>query len=235
MAKTVGVLGGMGPAATVDFMRRVIEATPATCDQEHVHMIVDHDPAVPDRTAAIFRRGPDPSPQLARMARRLEAAGADLLVMPCNSAHAFAASIRGAISIPLIDWPAVAAHAAAERGATSVGVLATSGTIASGVYATALADVGCSAATPQGEDQEAVMSAIEQIKAGAGGLVAARPAMCRAVDSLISHGADTIVIACTELSLLAAATPASQRACGDDLMLDASEVVARHVVQLAGA
>lgn len=235
MAKTVGVLGGMGPAATVDFMRRVIEATPASHDQEHIHMIVDNDPTVPDRTAAIFRRGTDPAPQLVRMAQRLQAAGADMLVMPCNSAHAFAASIRRATSIPLIDWPAIAARTAADRGAESVGILATSGTLASGVYAKSLADVGCNALTPQGEDQEAVMAAIEQIKADVSGLQGAMPAIRRAVGSLIGNGADTIVIACTELSVLDAATPIGQRSDGDALVLDASAVVARHVVQLAGA
>src|SRR5579872_2815690 len=87
----IGILGGMGPEATVDLMRRVIAATPARSDADHIHMIVDNNPKVPSRIAAIIETtGPDPAPELIRMAQSLERAGADALAMPCNTAHAYA-------------------------------------------------------------------------------------------------------------------------------------------------
>jgi aspartate racemase len=228
----VGVMGGMGPAATVDFLRRVVEATPAERDQDHVHMIVDHDPTVPDRTAAIVGRGPDPSPQLARMAQRLEAAGAEILVMPCNSAHAFSASIQGAVAIPLVDWPGIVAQECASRSADRVGVLATSGTLASGVYDKALTHVGCVQVRPPNDDQAAVMTAIEAIKAGTADANTIALEIRSVIDRLVVNGIDTLVVACTELSLLAAhdaIEPVDSR----HAVLDASEIVARHVVRLA--
>lgn len=97
---TVGVLGGMGPEATVDFMARVLAATPASVDQQHIRMLVDHNPCIPDRHAAIAGTGPDIGPGLAAMAQGLEAAGADFLVMVCNTAHAYNDAIRDAIHIP---------------------------------------------------------------------------------------------------------------------------------------
>ena len=90
MSRPVGVIGGMGPAATVHFMGRVLALNPARSDQDHVRLIVDNNGAVPDRNAAIRGEGPSPGPVLAAMARGLQAAGARVLVMPCNTAHAFA-------------------------------------------------------------------------------------------------------------------------------------------------
>src|SRR5439155_4399654 len=88
--RTIGVLGGMGPAATALFFRRLIEATSAKTDQEHLHVVIDSDPSIPDRTKALLEGGPSPAPQLIEMARRLQMMGAELIVMPCNTAHVFA-------------------------------------------------------------------------------------------------------------------------------------------------
>jgi aspartate racemase len=101
--KTVGVLGGMGPEATVDFMATVVAMTPVKTDQDHVHMIVDNDPSIPPRQDAILRSGADPGPAMARMAKGLETAGADFLVMPCNTAHAFSKAVTAAVDIPLLS------------------------------------------------------------------------------------------------------------------------------------
>src|SRR4051812_27943024 len=122
----VGVLGGMGPAATVDFLRRVVAATPATRDQDHLRLLVDSNPAVPDRTAALLGAGPDPTPVLVAMARGLEAQGADLLVMPCNTASAFADGVQRAVTVPLLRWPdVVAEELLARRPGAVVGILGT--------------------------------------------------------------------------------------------------------------
>lgn len=102
MSKTVGVLGGMGPDATVDFMSQVVALTSAEKDQDHIHMIVDHNPKVPDRQAAMRGDRSVVSTVLARMALRLEAAGADFLVMPCNTAHAFLDDVLPRIRVPFL-------------------------------------------------------------------------------------------------------------------------------------
>ncbi len=104
----VGVVGGMGPEATVELMRRVIRATPARDDADHIHMIVDNNPKVPSRIKALIEgTGEDPGPTLAAMARGLEAAGADFLVIPCNTAHHYLPVIRTAVSIPVLDMIAL--------------------------------------------------------------------------------------------------------------------------------
>src|SRR5210317_2431954 len=100
---TAGVLGGMGPDATVDFMAKVIAATSAETDQDHARMLVDHNPKVPNRQAALLGNGEDPGPVLAAMAKGLQEAGADFLVMPCNTAHVFEQSIISAVDIPLVS------------------------------------------------------------------------------------------------------------------------------------
>jgi aspartate racemase len=236
---TLGVIGGMGPAATVDFLRRVIELTPAERDQDHLHMLIDNDPSVPDRTEGWQKKGPDPSPQLARMARGLEAAGADLLVMPCNSAHLFAEAVTSAVRIPLVDWPSVVAQHAAARGVSAVGLLATTGTVEGEIYQRALAARGCTAVKPDPGDQAAVMSVIEQIKAGKHQKADAAAAIRRVGTSLVAEGADALLLACTELSTLIAG---QAELVGDKVpvpvpvpvpVLDAVDILARHVVSLA--
>jgi aspartate racemase len=102
--KVVGVLGGMGPDATVDFFAKLVAATHGDRDQDRLRILIDNDPTVPDRTAGIEGRGPSPAPHLAAMARGLVAQGAELLVMPCNSAHAFADAIAAAAApVPFVD------------------------------------------------------------------------------------------------------------------------------------
>src|SRR4029453_14388367 len=111
----LGVMGGMGPAATAEFLRRLIEATPAGRDQDHLHVLVDNDPSVPDRTAALLGQGPDPTPYLVTMAMRLSAAGAEFLVMPCNTASAFAPGLAADIPVPLLRWDAAVAAGVTEH------------------------------------------------------------------------------------------------------------------------
>jgi len=222
--KTVGVIGGMGPAATADFFRRFVALTEAPRDQDHLHVVIDSDPAIPDRTLALVDGGPSPVPHLVRIARRLEAMGADLLVMPCNTAHAFANEVARAVTIPLVDWVAEAvAHVAARdpRPAAS-GILATTGTIASCVYQDALEAAGIAAVIPTDREQAAVMAAIYGLKGGD----AAQPAVAQAASSLVARGAEVLLLACTELPELNLE--------GDVPVVDPADVVARRVVELAG-
>ena len=125
--KVVGVLGGLGPEATVDFMAKLVAATPAGSDQEHIRLLIDHNPGVPNRHDAIAGRTPSVGPQLAVMARGLENSGADFLVMVCNTAHAYSSEIQAAVSIPFISIVDVSVDALAQQPRRSVGVMAAAG------------------------------------------------------------------------------------------------------------
>lgn len=199
MNKIVGVLGGMGPDATADFMSRVIRATPAEKDQDHLRMLVDNNPHVPNRQEALLRGGEDPGPTLAAMARGLEAAGADFLVMPCNTAHAFVHAITEAVDIPLVSIIDATVDACGDAG--MIGVLATDGCIASGVFQEALADRGRVAVLPDDVEMDALMSLIRRIKAGDTDpdIVAGMRAIAEA---LAVRGAEVIVAGCTEIPLV---------------------------------
>ncbi|MFZ0996452.1 MAG: amino acid racemase [Candidatus Dormiibacterota bacterium] len=232
MKRTVGVIGGMGPAATVDFLARIIAATPAERDQDHLHVLVDCDPAVPDRTAYLRREGPDPRPALIAMASRLELAGADFLVMPCNTAHAFADDIRAKVAIPLVDWPSVVADAVAATGVTQVGILASTGTLMADVYRGPLERRGLRAVVPTPPAQAKVMRAIygsEGVKhLGPASPVARQDLLSGALD-VIAQGTGALILACTEFSAISAVQSLEAKV----PVLDASQIVARHVVARA--
>ncbi|MDH4107110.1 MAG: amino acid racemase [Gammaproteobacteria bacterium] len=199
----VGVLGGMGPEATVDFMSEVIGLTDASRDQEHVRMIVDHNPQVPDRQAAM--RG-DPGPvrrTLADMARRLEAAGAHFLVMPCNTAHAFVGDAVAAVSVPFISIIDTTVQSIREQhpGIRRVGLLATDACIAAGVYQDALRRAGLELTLPDADAQRRSMELIFRVKSGDTG-EAVRAAMREIAITLADAGAQAVIAGCTEIPLV---------------------------------
>jgi aspartate racemase len=201
---TIGVIGGMGPDATVDFFAKLVAASHGGRDQDHLRVVIDNDPSVPDRTAAIEGRGESPAPQLARMARGLVAQGATLLVMPCNSAHAFAAAIVAAAgAVPFVDLIETTVAATRERlpGVQRVGLLATDGTLAARLYHDAYARAGIEALAPLDDDQVGVMAAIYAVKRG--GANEAELARLRlACERLVERGAEALIAGCTEIPLL---------------------------------
>ena len=199
----IGVLGGMGPEATLDFYAKLIAATPASTDQDHLHVIIDADPSVPDRSAAIAGTGPSAGPQLAAMARRLEAAGADVLVMTCNSAHAFQDEVTAAVGIPFVSIvdESVARVLVAAPDARRVGVLATTGTRDARLYADAFARRGVDTVEPSGADHDTLMHLIYRVKAGDKGDEVKR-AMRSLADDLVAAGAQAVVAGCTEVPLV---------------------------------
>lgn len=201
--KTVGVVGGMGPAATVEFMARLVRATPATRDEDHLRVLVDSDPRIPSRTLALLDGGPSPAPRLCEMARGLERAGAELLVMPCNTAHAFLGAMRDAVRIPILD---IRCEAAACVAAGPAGLLATEAVVRTGLYDGAFRARGLDVVYPSPQDQDDVTSQIAAVKAGKP-LGALRRRLAAVVERLAAAGARTLVIGCTEISLLHQATP----------------------------
>ena len=199
MTRTIGVLGGMGPDATVDFMAKVVQATRAQKDQDHLRMLVDNNPHVPNRQAALLRGGEDPGPALADMARGLAAAGADFLVMPCNTAHAFKDAIVEAVDIPLVSIIDVTVEACGD--APAVGVLATDGCIASGVFQDALAGRGIDTLLPDDAQLQELMRLITRIKAGDRAADVAAEMLVLA-NALAARGAEAIIAGCTEIPLV---------------------------------
>ena len=227
-SRTVGVLGGMGPDATVDFMAKVIALTPATKDQDQVRMIIDHNPKVPNRQAAILDNGEDPGPELAAMAARLEAAGADFLVIPCNTAYVFEASILESAGIPLISIidETIAAIDKQRPGAEAVGILATNGCLRANVYQNALEKAGLRPVLPSDSELDELMELIGRIKGGDKGDDVAN-AMHDIAKALVGRGAQAIIAGCTEIPLVL-----------DDAMLavpliSSTSVLAEKTVQLA--
>jgi len=195
MGKVLGVLGGMGPAATVGFMERVLALTPAARDEDHIRMLVDLNPQVPNRHEQPQAAGR----ALGEMAARLRAMGAEVLAMPCNTAHAHAETIREASGLPFIDMIAETADAAAADGARRIGVLATPGGEA--LYERALGARGLETIRLEGADREAVMAAIVAVKAGNVG-AGPRGEMRRLAAALVAAGAEAVIAGCTEVPLL---------------------------------
>jgi aspartate racemase len=206
--RRVGILGGMGPEATVLLMSRVIALTPASDDREHVPMLVDNNTQVPSRIEALIEKtGEDPGPVLVDMARRLAAAGVEALAMPCNTAHHYAPLLTEAVSIPLLDMVELSAEHVARLARSSgsaascrVGMLASPAVRIAGVFERAFAARGLQAIYPAQADR--LLACIKTIKAR--GRNDAAIAMVRDVAAeLRAAGADVLLVACTELSLIA--------------------------------
>ncbi len=200
MSKTIGIIGGMGPLATCDLFRKIIEQTDANCDQEHIRVLIDNNTNIPDRSASILGRGEDPVEQMVLSARGLCAMGADVLIMPCNTAHYFHSQIANAVEIPLLHMIDETAKVVHNMGIRHVGLLATDGTIQSGVYARAFAEREIQMSVPSEENQKAVMEMIyDGVKAGNYSLDTSH--FCRTMDELLDSGAQTLILGCTELPI----------------------------------
>ena len=195
---TVGVMGGMGPAATLDFMQKLHAATPAKGDEDHLRVLTDSDPRVPGRNAALRGDGPSPGPGLVRMARGLVGAGAELLAMPCNAAHAWAGEIRVGVDVPFVSMIDAAADVVAAGGARRVGVLAAEATMLSGLYRDALTARSLEVIEAPAAD---IMPLIMRVKGGDTG-VEVRAAMAGLAAALVAQGADAVLAACTEVPLV---------------------------------
>jgi aspartate racemase len=194
--KTVGILGGMGPQATVLLMQRLLGAVAAGDDADHIPLIVHQNPAVPSRLRRLVDgEGEDPSPVLAKMARDLQAAGAGALAMPCNTAHAYAPQIIAATTLPFLDMRR-ATVAALPKG--RVAMLASPAVRLTGAFDAAFAAAGILPIWPA--DEGPVLALIRQVKSGDTGPDAVR-AMA-AIAEAASHEGDHLLVACTELSLL---------------------------------
>jgi len=201
--KVAGVLGGMGPAATVDFMNKVIAFTPARRDHEHIRMLVEHNPKVPSRQNTSAADDTIIRDQLADMAQRLEAAGADFLVMVCNTAHGWLDEARRTVSIPFLSIVDVTVEALRGRypEVRSAAIMATPACTRGGLYQAALADAAITPVVPDDEALASLMILIDRVKAGDQGR-AVSEAMAAIAARLVADGANAVIAACTEIPLV---------------------------------
>lgn len=223
--KIVGIIGGMGPEATVDLMQRIIRLTPAHDDIDHIRLIVDCNPKIPSRIRAIIDGdGESPLPCLVQMARGLESFGADLLAIPCNTAHHYHADIQAAVQIPVLNMVelTVAAVTHAQQGAKAIGIVASDAIQITGIYADCLQRFGLRPLYPQADAQKRLMDIIRSVKAGRSASELS-PAYHEIVTGLGALGAQAAVIACTELSTLPLSVPNIH-------VVDAAEVLATAIV-----
>ena len=213
MAKTrtrrrIGIIGGMGPEATLLLMQRIMKATPASDDADHVPMFVDNNPQVPSRIAALIeKRGEDPGPVIAAMARRLEACGAEALAMPCNTAHHFADDIRAAVNIPFLDMVRLSAERIVSDAGpgTRIGMLASPAVRLTGMFEKAF---GTSGPELIYLDDGPLLELIRHIKK-CGGDEKARREFGQLAEKLARQGANLLLVSCSELSLVSDTPPGS--------------------------
>ena len=165
--KVVGIIGGMGPGATALLFQKMINYTNANSDSEHIHIIIDNNTEIPDRTSAILKGEDAPVRYICESGKKLESYGADLLLIPCNTSHYFYDYIQEQISIPVVNMITETARKCLENGYKKVGVLATTGTCQTNIYAKELEKFGIEAIYPDEEGQKRVMEIIyDQVKAG---------------------------------------------------------------------
>jgi aspartate racemase len=202
--KIIGVLGGMGPEATIELFAQIVRRTRAKKDRDHLRVLIDNNPKVPDRTAAILHGGESCLPELARSARALKRAGADFIVIPCVTVHYFHGALQKRTSLPVLHIieETVKRIRRGHPGVRRVGLLATTGTIQAGLFQQALAGTKLELLTPTEDAQKnLVMKAIYAIKAE-GANEGARSLVRRAADDLVERGAQIVIAGCTEIPLV---------------------------------
>ena len=201
--KVVGILGGMGSEATADFFARVIALTHAKRDQDHLRIIVNNNPRIPDRTEAILTKDESLFPILVETAKSLEKAGVDFIVIPCNTVHYFYEDLVREISIPILHMirEVVYAVKAFLPRCKRLGLIATTGTIASNLYQKEFLKVGGEVIVPDLQCQVKVMDAILRIKSGQG-KDRARKELIKAANLLIERKVQALILGCTEVPLV---------------------------------
>ncbi|WP_107943624.1 aspartate/glutamate racemase family protein [Metasolibacillus fluoroglycofenilyticus] len=201
MKKTLGIIGGVGPLATMFIGEMIVRRTLANKDQEHIHTIIDNDTTIPDRTAYILDRTKEnPVPYLQRDAQKLAAYGADIICIPCNTAHTFYDDMQEACPVPILHMIRETAKRASKHRAMRVGVLATDGTLAAGVYQQALQEVDIEPVLLKKAMQQQLMTVIyDYVKAGKD---VSRELWQPIEEELWQEQCDFIVLGCTELSIV---------------------------------
>ena len=224
--KCVGIIGGMGPGATALLFQKIIDHTDAKTDAEHIHIIIDNRPSIPDRTSAILRGDNTPAKYICESGRKLEEYGAELIAIPCNTSHYFYPYIQSQLNIPVIHMPEETAKECKKSGFGTVGVLATTGTRKTEIYDYALEKNGIKAVYPDKDGQELLMSIIyDYVKAGK---KADSIMFVNQIEKMISQGVQAFILGCTELPMV------FQDGDFGVKFIDSLDVLAKRAVEMAG-
>jgi len=233
----VGVVGGVGPAATVDFLNKIVRNTPASRDQDHIKILVEQNPQIPDRTKSLVGEGADPTVSLYATCKKLEDGDANIIAIPCNTAHAFVERIQPYLRIPIVNMLTVTVRYLRENfpAIREIGVLATSGTMESQVYKNALEAQGLHQVVPRPALQARVMEAIYGKRGVKAGFTKGQclDDITAAVDGLIAQGVEIIVLGCTELPILLSSGEFTASNGAKVQLVDPTEVLARQCVAYA--
>ncbi len=201
--KIIGILGGMGPEATIDLLNKIIKLTPAKKDQDHLRIIIDNNPKIPDRTAAILGEGEDPLPALRKTAQNLEKAGVDFILIPCNTAHYFLPLIQKGIKVPILNMIEETAKESKKKipRIKKAGLLATLGTYKTKIYPQYFGKFNIEIISPEEKEKDEIMRIIYAIK---GGDLSKKikENLLSIVKNLIERGAEAIIAGCTEIPLI---------------------------------
>lgn len=223
MTKTIGIIGGMGPAATLDLLTKIYASSTSESDQGHVRVLADIDPTIPDRTQAVLSgRRKEIAAHLLKNAQGLVRQGADLLAMPCNTAHAFIRELEQDVPVPFVNIVKTTVENIVQQGWKSVGLLATDGTLAARLYIDDLRDLGIKVLVPVPDEQAALMQAIYAFKGGE--FVRSADTVRGIYRALLKAGAQKVIAACTELPILLA---------GQEQVVDPTDLLAKSLVRQA--
>ncbi|WP_064602947.1 aspartate/glutamate racemase family protein [Photobacterium sp. J15] len=229
MSRKLGILGGMGPLATVEFMQKIIARTPAHNDQQHIPMLVSNNPQIPDRTAYILGEGQDPFPVLKQGMEQLQNAGAECIVIPCNTAHYWYPRLTRCSKVHMISIIDSVVNEARQRQYRKVGVMATSATMMTRMYQTKLAQKQIDAIEPDESAQLAVMEGIYAVKAGE--VERGKQLMLPVFRNLLEQGAEAVIFGCTEIPVALAEQAIEQ----PEACLDSLDILAQQCIEWAQA
>ena len=234
----VGMIGGLGPAATVDLYDKITRFTPAKTDQEHIKVVVEQNPQIADRTACLLHGGDDPTLALYECAKRLEQDDCDALIVPCNTAHAFVPFIERHVKIPFINMQQVTMEEIQRKlgEKARIGLLATSGTIQTGIYAQKAKVMGLPMFTPDEAHQARVMAAIYGPQGAKAGFTdgVCRDDLVSAAEYLVkTYDCNCLILGCTELPLILDEDDHFPVAGKEVCVVDPTAVLARKVVEVA--
>ena len=229
MKKTIGILGGMGPLATADLFRKITLFTKAGCDNDHIRVYIDSNAQIPDRTAAILNGGKDPLPEMRSALHSLEACGASCVIMPCNTAHYFLPELQKKTGTPFISMLAATAKTCAQKHpGKCAAVLATRGTLATGLYARALEAENVRYLIPDEAEKDCLMHLIYDVVKASKPLAPEAERWAQLLKGLHARGADYFILGCTELPIVAQSLPA------EGPFVDPTEELARAAVRFCG-
>ncbi|OOH91784.1 aspartate racemase [Pasteurellaceae bacterium 15-036681] len=225
MKKVIGILGGMGPAATADMFQKFIQLTSAKRDQDHIPLVISSIPDIPDRTACILRDGEDPQPFMEQYVNGLKAAGATCVIIACNTAHYWFDKLKKSCDVEMLSMIDATAEAVRQSGKQKVGILATDATLATGLYKKKIESYGLTFIQPTQEGQQQVMQSIYALKAGE--IENSKQLMLKQRDELVKQGAEIIILGCTEVPIVLAQEVEKQ----PDLYVDSTLALVKAAIQ----